>query len=111
VLLIVRHRSGSRATEEDRVALTAHREVVVGRAGSAAIRFDPRTEVSVGRYHARIERDAGQPGRLRLVDLGSRNGTYLNGTRIRAAELRAGDIVRLGARGPELEVLFEELET
>jgi hypothetical protein len=40
--LIFRHISGTRATEVDVVAIGAHRELILGRAPSAAVRFDAR---------------------------------------------------------------------
>ena len=46
------------------------------------------------RAHARVELDADG---LVVVDLGSRNGTYLNGGRIERAEIDAGDVLRIGA--------------
>ena len=40
-----------------------------------------------------------------LEDLGSSNGTYLNGQRLTAdAPLKAGDLIRLGETGPSLTV-------
>ena len=42
VRMIFRHITGARATEVDVVQLGAHRELVLGRAPSAAVRFDPR---------------------------------------------------------------------
>ncbi len=44
----------------------------------------------------------------RLADLGSRNGTFLNGRRLTApaaAVLRAGDLITLGEAGPRLSVV------
>jgi len=35
-------------------------------------------------------------GRYQITDLGSRNGTFVNGTRVNHAELNAGDIVAIG---------------
>ena len=78
VQVIFRHLTGSRATHVDVVPLGAHRELILGRARSAAVRFAPRLDDAVGRYHARIEPDA-EPGRFLVTDLGSRNGTLLNG--------------------------------
>jgi serine protease Do len=105
--IIFRHITGSRATEVDVVPLGPHRELILGRALSAAVRFDPRLDASVGRHHARIEPDA-VPGTFRIVDLGSHHGTLLNGRRVlRPTPLTAGDIVRLGENGPELEILVE----
>ena len=107
VQIVVRHLSGARATEIDVVPVGAHRELILGRARSAAIRFDVRRDDAVGRQHARIEQVAGTGG-FRLVDLDSRNGTFLNGERLTApAPLGSGDLVRLGADGPEIEIQIE----
>lgn len=109
VRVVLRHLSGARATEVDVVPFGAQRELVLGRAPSAAVRFDPRRDPSVGRQHARLE-PAADPDRVRLVDLDSVNGTFVNGVRVTApVELRSGDVVRLGADGPEFSVLVERL--
>jgi len=47
----------------------------------------------VSRKHCQISEVDGQ---LRIRDLGSRNGTYLNGERVGEAVLRAGDSIRIG---------------
>jgi serine protease Do len=108
VLLIFRHISGARATEVDVVPLGAHRELILGRAPSAAVRFDSLRDVQVGRHHARIVPRADTPGGFVLMDLESRNGTFLNGRRMdNAADLHGGDIVQLGAAGPVVEVIIE----
>lgn len=108
--IILRHLTGSRATEVDVIPLGAHRELILGRASSAAVRFDPTMESFVGRYHARIAPSDEEPARLILADLKSRNGTFVNGVRIeRSVELHAGDVVRLGECGPEIEVQMERL--
>jgi Ca-activated chloride channel homolog len=50
----------------------------------------------VSRVHARIE--AGMSG-FRVIDEGSRNGTYVNGRRVRGSrDLRIGDVIRFGDR-------------
>ena len=48
---------------------------------------------SLSREHARIAVDG---DRVLLTDLDSKNGTYVNGARVKEAELRAGDSVRCG---------------
>lgn len=108
VHIIFRHISGSRATEVDVIALGAHRELILGRAMSAAVRFHPWRDSRVGRHHARIIPDEANPRRPLLMDLGSRNGTYVNGTRVaESVLLQPGDILQLGSGGPEIEVMIE----
>jgi len=52
------------------------------------------TDISVSRKHLKVLRDAA--GELRLRDLGSGNGTLLNGTRVHDAPLKDGDRIELG---------------
>ena len=47
----------------------------------------------VSRRHCQINQDE---GKLMIRDLGSRNGTYLNGERVEEAELSGGDQIRIG---------------
>jgi DNA-binding CsgD family transcriptional regulator len=65
----------------------------IGRAESNGVPLPWDTEVS--RLHAELERIAGE---WTLIDDGlSRNGTYVNGTRVSGrARLRDGDVIRLG---------------
>src|SRR5512146_901784 len=66
-------------------------DLVIGRSG-ADLDVDDR---GVSRVHARISRDA--EGGWTLTDLGSTNGTFLNGVRVRSAALHDGDEIRIGA--------------
>jgi soluble lytic murein transglycosylase-like protein len=47
----------------------------------------------------------------RLIDLGSLNGTFVDGHRVTAASLSSGAVIRLGSAGPEIrfEVAADEL--
>jgi GGDEF domain-containing protein len=65
--------------------------VVIGRSRSAGLMFP---EDTVSRQHARISFDG---ARYVLKDLGSNNGTYLNGSRISEQALSDGDRVALGS--------------
>lgn len=66
-------------------------ETVLGRDPSAGVHVD---HPSVSRRHARLSIEA---GRARLQDLGSRNGTFLDGLRLdEATEILADAIIGLG---------------
>jgi pSer/pThr/pTyr-binding forkhead associated (FHA) protein len=68
-----------------------HKAVTVGRDPANDIVVPHDTNVS--RSHAEVQfRD----GRWLLVDLGSRNGTIVNGRRIRQHPLREGDRIQIG---------------
>lgn len=108
VRLSIRHLTGSRANQVDNIVLGAHSELILGRAPSAAIRFDPLEDRRVGRQHARISWTDDEPIVFVLSDLGSRNGTFVNGRLLTAPiVLHSGDVVQLGALGPEVEVRWE----
>jgi pSer/pThr/pTyr-binding forkhead associated (FHA) protein len=54
------------------------------------------TDSKVSRMHARIEID--DKGGVRLIDLGSTNGSKLNGEKVAEMRLSPGDIITLGDR-------------
>lgn len=64
--------------------------VTVGRNGKADILLD---DVTVSRQHAEVEKTA---DRYVVRDVGSLNGTWLNGVRIDTSELQDGDEVQIG---------------
>ena len=71
---------------------------VVGRDAQSGIRLD-RDEFVSGR-HARIEP---RPDGAWIDDLGSTNGTFVNGSRLKRAQLaKIGDVIKIGAT--ELQV-------
>lgn len=65
-------------------------EILIGREADCDVQIH---HSAVSRHHARIER---REGARVLVDLGSTNGTEVNGRRVREHVLRSGDHVRLG---------------
>lgn len=66
--------------------------ILIGRSPSAAIKLSDPT---VSRLHARIER---RGAHAYVEDLGSRNGTLLNGTQLaHESPLSPGDRVRVGS--------------
>jgi pSer/pThr/pTyr-binding forkhead associated (FHA) protein len=67
-------------------------EITIGRASTATIGMGDDSFVS--QLHARVYRDAGS---AMIEDLGSTNGTYLNGKRLTAPErITKGDRVQIG---------------
>ena len=106
--IMFRHIGGSRATEVDVVELGEHRELILGRAPSAAVRFDLLIDRDVGRHHARISWSDAMPIIFEIVDLRSRNGTFVNGRLIMTPmRLKVGDVIQLGKQGAEVEVCRE----
>jgi len=63
---------------------------VIGRLSDCDL-YAPLTSVS--KKHCQLSCDRGV---LKVRDLGSRNGTYLNGKRIDEAVIKAGDCLRIG---------------
>jgi hypothetical protein len=66
-------------------------ELRVGTGAQCTVRLQAE---DVSRTHALI---AERGGRVVLLDLGSKNGTFLNGRPIREAEVAAGDLVRFSS--------------
>ena len=62
------------------------------------------SDLGVSGHHARLYRG---PEGYNIEDLKSRNGTWLNGTRIYHSQLAHGDRLRIGATDLLFEILFE----
>jgi two-component system cell cycle response regulator len=67
-------------------------EMVIGRSSDADIHLD---DDGVSRNHAKIVLRA--DGSLQLLDMGSTNGTFYNGTRIDIQTLKDGDKIQIGS--------------
>ncbi len=75
---------------------------VIGRAPNAELRVE---DDGISRTHARIRAET---GRAWVEDMGSRNGTFVNGAKITAAiELRDGDKIQVG-RGTVIRFGFQD---
>jgi len=80
----------------------------LGRHPLSDVRFDAERDLDVSSRHAAIVR---KTDGFVLQDLGSRNGTFVNGTRITGdTRLNDGDVIGFGANGPALEFTVIELE-
>jgi S1-C subfamily serine protease len=73
----------------------------LGRHPLSDVRFDAERDLDVSSRHAAIMR---KPDGFVLQDLGSRNGTFVNGRRIDGdTALKDGDVIGFGASGPAVE--------
>jgi S1-C subfamily serine protease len=73
----------------------------LGRHPLSDVRFDAERDLDVSSRHAAIVR---KPEGFQLQDLGSRNGTFVNGRRISGdVLLQDGDVIGFGPSGPALE--------
>ena len=84
-------RVGTLVTAEGRRIPVAERPVVIGRLSSCDI---PLGDPQVSRRHAEVRRD---PEGFTVFDLGSTNGTAVNGATVRERRLSDGDELRIGS--------------
>jgi FHA domain len=97
--ILIQHVLGSRAHQSEEFVVSGQ-ELIAGRDPAAQIRFDPKRDDVVSRHHAKIVPEP--DGTFQVVDLQSRNGTFLNNQRVYGAmPLHHNDLIQLGAGGPE----------
>lgn len=82
---------------EPRMLAAVRQRTVIGKSPQADLPLD---DLRCEGIHAMIEVEPGEGQRrhLRLIDLGSHYGTYLNGRKIREAELKPGDRFQIGSK-------------
>lgn len=98
--IVIRHLSGSKANQIEHIALAGVKEITIGRDPASNIAFDSARDDIVSRRHAAIKVTGNGQVSFRLADLGSNNGTYLNGKRLtEETELLPEDTVELGKNG------------
>ena len=75
--------------------------IELGRHSLSDVRFDPERDLDVSARHASIVRHGDA---FLLRDLGSSNGTFVNGTRVAGdVALTDGDVIGFGQNGPAVE--------
>lgn len=84
-LVLVKADGSSKEIKLDRSAMT------IGRDESCRLRIPAK---SVSRRHCEVKIDDGE---VIVTDLGSSNGTFVNGRRVKSTELAPGDLLALGA--------------
>jgi serine protease Do len=104
--IVIRHVSGSKANQIEHISLAGVNEITIGRDPKSTIAFDSSRDDIVSRRHAAIRVVLGDQMSFRLADLGSNNGTFLNGERIKEeVELLPEDSIELGKNG--LKFIFD----
>ncbi|MCT0206931.1 FHA domain-containing protein [Synechococcus sp. CS-1332] len=100
--------------------MSAHPRLLLRDDPGRSVALDPRTPLSIGRdpasglclsqaqgvsrHHALVRVSRTRADQWLLCDLGSANGTYLEGARLRDCRpLSDGDEIRLGLKGPVLQ--------
>jgi serine protease Do len=104
--IVIRHVSGSKANQIEHISLADVNEITIGRDPKSNIAFaSPRDDIA-SRRHAVIRVVRGDRISFVLADLGSSNGTFLNGERItEEKELLPEDLIELGKNG--LKFVFD----
>jgi hypothetical protein len=86
--------------EDKPFMLLPEESLTIGRAKDNTLRVD---DDSISRYHAKVSFETGQPV---IRDLGSANGTFVNGKRITEQVLSDNDMILVGER---VKLVFKKL--
>ncbi len=77
--------------------------VIIGRSDECDIVIDSR---NVSRQHTRISETS--PGEWMVEDLGSRNGTFVNGERVKSSPISRADVIEIGPASLSFSSLTEQ---
>ncbi|QHV97712.1 trypsin-like peptidase domain-containing protein [Spirosoma endbachense] len=98
---VIRHLTGTKANQVEEFDYKKYTELTFGRAATNLVRFDPERDSAVSREHGKLVRDTEQPLSFSVVDNNSRNGIFVNKSRvIGSAVVQPGDEIQLGNGGP-----------
>lgn len=102
--ITIKHISGSKTGLVDYFPARDTQEITIGRDPLSVIKYDSLKDDLVSTRHAKICPEPGLNMRFIIVDLNSRNGTFVNKQKvIGKMPLKFGDKIQLGANGPEFE--------
>ncbi len=105
--IVIDHLSGSRRGQ--RQELDGHAKVRFGRHPECEVSFDAHRDIDASSRHAELRPPTpGAADGWVLVDIGSSNGTYVDGRRITEAPVAAGTplMVEFGPAGPRLRLFI-----
>lgn len=90
--------SGARAGQ---TSIFSQAHISIGRHPQCELQFDPDKDLDVSSRHAQVTLNGSM---YVLRDLGSTNGTFVNGKRLGGEHVLATkDVIRLGIKGPDVE--------
>ncbi len=103
VSIILRFTGGLQKGVSKKFPVTENLTIKIGRGENNDIAFDPNEDI-ISREHCVIKVNPDLFDTYEIIDLGSKNGTYINGSAIKGkTALIAGDLIQLGKNGPSLE--------
>ena len=98
---VIRHLAGTKANQVEEFDYRKYSEISFGRSSANALQFDPERDTTVSREHGKIVKDPNQDLAFSVVDNNSRNGIFVNKTRVVGSSiLQPGDEIQLGQGGP-----------
>ena len=102
--ILIQHVSAAKANQIEQFPVEGFQELTIGRDPNCNISFDAQRDEYVSRRHAVIRIVGGENPSFKVSDLGSRNGTIVNGDLVTGdTELIPGDMIELGAGGPKFK--------
>lgn len=100
--VVVTHLTGSHSGERQ---FCEDEQITIGRSRDSSVRLGINDTRASSRHAQLLE----EGGHIVLVDVGSTNGTYLNGKKVERVRLKGGEAVEFGYGGPQLAFEFYEL--
>jgi pSer/pThr/pTyr-binding forkhead associated (FHA) protein len=111
VRVVVDHVAGARRGQ--RQEFGAEARVRFGRHPDCEVSFDPYRDIDASSRHAELRPRAGAGAGWVLVDVGSSNGTYVDGRRVTEASIGENSAVSVefGSGGPRIRLFIGEDST